>query len=292
MGAFDIGLLVTAYGFGFRHGIDWDHIAALTDITGSQDDGRRSMVLATMYALGHALVVFALGVAAILLAERLPAGVDAVMERFVGATLVLLGVYVLVALVRQGREFRMRSRWMLLFASVRKGVRWARQTARRDVVVVTHEHAHDPAEPHPEAHERARVLAGAPARAPSEHRHGHRHVGTVPDDPFMTYGQTTAFGVGMIHGVGAETPTQVLLFVAAAGATGKAEGLLLLGAFLVGLLSSNSLIALAGTFGFLGASRNWRLYVAVSLVTAVFSLGIGIVFLSGRSTVLPAFFGG
>jgi hypothetical protein len=292
MGAVDVGLLVTAYGFGFRHGIDWDHIAALTDITGSQDDGRRSMVLATMYALGHALVVLALGVAAILLAERLPAGVDAVMERFVGATLVLLGVYVLVALVRQGREFRMRSRWMLLFAGVRKGVRWARQTARRDVVVVTHEHAHDPAEPHPDAHEQARVLAGAPARAPSEHRHGHRHLGTVPDDPFMTYGQTTAFGVGMIHGVGAETPTQVLLFVAAAGATGKAEGLLLLGAFLVGLLSSNSLIALAGTFGFLGASRNWRLYVAVSLLTAVFSLGIGIVFLSGRSTVLPAFFGG
>jgi hypothetical protein len=66
----------------------------------------------------------------------------------------------------------------------------------------------------------------------------------------------------------------------------------LLGCFLVGLLSSNSLIALAGTFGFLGASRNWRLYVGVSLVTAVFSLGIGTLFLLGHSTVLPAFFGG
>ena len=56
-----MGLLATAYGFGFRHGIDWDHIAALTDITGSQDDGRRSMLFATLYAVGHALVVFALG---------------------------------------------------------------------------------------------------------------------------------------------------------------------------------------------------------------------------------------
>src|SRR5260370_21918517 len=102
--------MATAFGFGFRHGIDWDHIAALTDITGSQDDGRRSMVLATMYALGHALVVFSLGVAAILLAERLPAGVDAVMERVLGSTLVLLGVAVLVALLRQGRGFRMRIR--------------------------------------------------------------------------------------------------------------------------------------------------------------------------------------
>ena len=291
-GAFHVGLIVTAYGFGFRHGIDWDHIAALTDITSSQDNGRRSMVLATMYALGHALVVFVLGLGAILLAEQLPAGLDAVMQRVVGATLVLLGVYVFVALVRHGREFRMRSRWMLIFAAVRRTARWARRAAQTEVVVVTHEHAHDPAERHPDAHQPAPVLVGAPARAVTEHRHGHHHVGNVPDDPFMAYGRATAFGVGMIHGIGAETPTQVLLFLAAAGAGGKGEGLLLLGCFVVGLLSSNSLIALAGTFGFLRASRNWHLYVGVSLVTAVFSLGVGTLFLFGRSTVLPAFFGG
>ena len=28
-----VGLLVTALFLGFRHGIDWDHIAAITDIT-------------------------------------------------------------------------------------------------------------------------------------------------------------------------------------------------------------------------------------------------------------------
>ena len=37
----------------------------------------------------------------------------------------------------------------------------------------------------------------------------------------MNYGRRTAFGVGMIHGVGAETPTQVLIFLAAAGASGR-----------------------------------------------------------------------
>src|SRR2546428_8352415 len=89
--AFRIGLVATAFGFGFRHGIDWDHIAALTDITGSQDTPRRSMTFATLYALGHALVVFVLGFAAIVLAEELPAGVDGVMERVVGATLIALG---------------------------------------------------------------------------------------------------------------------------------------------------------------------------------------------------------
>jgi len=45
---FRAGVLVTAFGFGFRHGIDWDHIAALTDITGSQPTRRRSMQFATL----------------------------------------------------------------------------------------------------------------------------------------------------------------------------------------------------------------------------------------------------
>jgi len=30
---FGIGVIVSAFLFGFRHGIDWDHIAAITDIT-------------------------------------------------------------------------------------------------------------------------------------------------------------------------------------------------------------------------------------------------------------------
>jgi high-affinity nickel-transport protein len=80
--------------------------------------------------------------------------------------------------------------------------------------------------------------------------------------------------------------------VAAAGAGGKGVGLLLLACFLVGLVSSNSLIALAGTFGFFGASRSFRLYATVSVVTATFSLVIGAIFLLGHSTVLPAMFGG
>ena len=48
--------------------------------------------------------------------RELPPGVDDVMQRIVGATLVVLGVFVFTSLIRHGREFRMRSRWMLLFA--------------------------------------------------------------------------------------------------------------------------------------------------------------------------------
>src|ERR1700730_8906623 len=89
---FGVGVLATAFGFGFRHGIDWDHIAALTDITSSQETSRRSMLFATLYALGHGLVVFVLGLGAILLSARLPKSVDGVMEHVVGATLIVLGL--------------------------------------------------------------------------------------------------------------------------------------------------------------------------------------------------------
>ena len=126
----------------------------------------------------------------------------------------------------------------------------------------------------------------------THHRHRHRHVVPMPDDPFANYVPRTAFGIGMLHGIGAETPTQVVIFVTAAGVGGKASGVLLLAAFLVGLLSSNSVVALAGTFGFLGAARNFKLYVAVSCITALFSLVVGTVFLFGSAALLPAMLGG
>ena len=94
--AFGLGVLGAAFLFGFRHGIDWDHIAAITDITSSQDERSASMLFGTIYALGHALVVFLIGSLAILIGARLPEGVDPIMERIVGLTLVILGVFVFV----------------------------------------------------------------------------------------------------------------------------------------------------------------------------------------------------
>ena len=291
---FRLGLTMTAFGFGFRHGIDWDHIAALTDITSSQENRRRAMSFATLYAAGHALVVFVLGLLAILLAARLPEGIDGVMEHVVGLTLIALGVYVFYALLKHGREFRMRSRWMLIFAGARRTARWLRSRGRSAAIVVSHEHAHSPSEAHVDEddHKLVPALVGRDRVATRQHRHGHRHIATMPDDPFMNYGRATALGVGMIHGIGAETPTQVLIFLTAAGAGGKGAGVLLLICFLMGLLTSNSLLALASTFGFLGATRNFRIYATVSVVTAVFSLVIGSIFVFGQSTLLPTMFGG
>src|SRR5262249_44153000 len=151
---------------------------------------------------------------------------DGLMARVVGVTLLGLGVYMLVSLVHRGRDFRMRSRWMLAFAGVRRAARWVRSflAPSRDVVVVTHDHDHDHDGGHAHEHDRdhdddghvhspSAVGSGrAVTIAPHRHRHLHQHVGTLPDDPFPSYGTATAFGVGVLHGIGAETPTQILLF--------------------------------------------------------------------------------
>ncbi|GBC87632.1 High-affinity nickel transport protein [bacterium HR12] len=300
--AFGIGLVVTAYAFGLRHGIDWDHIAAITDITSSQASTRTAMFFATLYALGHASVVFVLGVLAITLGDLLPSGLDAFMERVVGVTLLVLGAYVFYALIRHGRDFRMRSRWMLIFSGVRRGARWVRRRMRSgsgspngSTVVdaaLEHEHEHVPGTPHHESFETPLEVAAGSLRGSHPHRHRHRHPAPSNDDPFMNYGAGTSFVVGTIHGIGAETPTQVLIFLAATGVGGTAVGVLLLLVFLAGLLTSNTGIALAATYGFLAAGKSWRLYVAVAVVTGIFSLTVGSLFLLGRGTLLPAFFGG
>src|SRR6266511_1846308 len=232
---FRLGLLVAAFWFGFRHGIDWDHIAAITDITSSQEDRRQAILFGTLYALGHALVVLTLGILAIVVGENLPAGVDNVMTRIVGVTLLLLGVYVFASLIRHGRDFRLRSRWMLVFAGARRAARWVRQRAAERANGTEQRRAGE-------------VAVAEEVEAPSWH---HGHSRPEPDDTFMNYGRGTAFGVGMIHGIGAETPTQVLIFLSAAGAGGASAGIIVLVAFIVGLLSSNSLITFGSAMGYL-----------------------------------------
>jgi high-affinity nickel-transport protein len=291
-GALSLGLMWAAFWFGFRHGIDWDHIAAITDITSSQEDRRDSLVLGTLYALGHALVVFVLGILAIFAGDRLPAGVDEAMGKVVGVTLLLLGVYVVFSLVRHGRDFRLRSRWMLVFAGVRRGVRWARERVRVGAEGGRGggdgRYGPDPATSQP--------LMGEVV-APDWHHghHGrpghHHHRRPEPDDTFLNYSRRTAVGVGMIHGIGAETPTQVLIFLAAAGSGGVVAGLLVLVAFLVGLVASNSIITIGSAYGYLRASGNFALYATVAVLTAVFSLVLGTIFVLGKESFLPAFFG-
>jgi len=48
---------------GLRHGFDYDHLAAISDITAVQRNWRSGLRLGMTYALGHAFTVAALGIA-------------------------------------------------------------------------------------------------------------------------------------------------------------------------------------------------------------------------------------
>ena len=278
--------------FGFRHGFDWDHIAALTDLTGSQTSRRRSMWLATLYALGHAAMVVVLGCAAILFTEQVPGSVDVAMERFVGVSLIALGLWMAWTALRTGGAPPLRSRWMLIIEAVRRVVR--RRPSVDVPVVIEHAHAHGHADPlHEHTHDHVDGTEDhGDTNVVVEHRHVHRHVAVVPHDPFMRYGGWSSFGVGLLHGVGAETPTQVVVFAAAANASGRPASIGLLLCFVVGLLVSNSLVAAASTFGFARVVGNRIVTATLAAITVAFSLSVGTLLLVGEGAVLPPMLGG
>jgi high-affinity nickel permease len=115
--------------------------------------------------------------------------------------------------------------------------------------------------------------------------HGHEHV-----DPMemSSYGVRTAFGVGMIHGIGAETGTQVLLIAAIGGASSQGLGFPMMVAFIVGLLISNSIVVFITATGFIASRFRERLYVVIGVIAGTFSLVIGATFLLGLDSKLPS----
>ena len=236
--------MFTASLLGFRHGFDYDHIAAITDVVSVQSSRRTAMKLGLVYALGHAVTVALLGSVVILFGVHLPAGVDRWAERLVGLTLVLLGIYVLGSLILNPADTMPKSRYMLLHQGYHR-VRHAFQHRWK-------------------------------ARAPERYT------------PPTSFDIRSVFLIGVVHGLGAETPSQLMIFLLAANLGGAAVGLLGLGMFLAGLLLMNTLMtaSAAGVFG-MSRHRPWVLRT-VSALTATYSLIMGVVFLAGRASMLPA----
>jgi len=237
-------LLGTAITLGLRHGIDWDHIAALVDISGASSksaDRTEAVILSLFYALGHAFIVVLLGLTAISFAAILPAWLDLVMERIVGFTLLLLGFYLCYAVFQANAtrgEFKMQSRWMFLIAACKFYV------AR---------------------------LTGRPQQ-----------------DQTPSLGAGSAFSIGTLHGLGAETGTQVLLIAAVGGASAHGLAIPMLLAFALGLIISNTIVALLAASSFASAARLRPLYLFAGGTAALFSLFVGLFFVLGHAGSLPS----
>lgn len=238
-----LGVALFGFLLGARHGLDWDHFAAIADLVGVPGQGnRRSFALALFYCIGHGAIIVLLGAMVGMLGMHLPGGIDRVFEVLVGATLVALGLLILWQVWHQGTAYRFTGRWRLLIGLLRRV--WLRRR------------------------------------------------GEVDWDSPVPLSKRTAFGIGVLHGTGAETPTQVVLFAsaAAAGSSGGA-GLVLL-AFVLGLIVSDLTLALIWLSGRLGARRVRGGQMVMGAITGLASLGVGFVFILQMSVVLPSLFGG
>jgi hypothetical protein len=93
--------------------------------------------------------------------------------------------------------------------------------------------------------------------------------------------------IGVVHGLGAETPSQLMIFLLAANLGGVSKGFLGLGMFIAGLLVMNTIMTsvAVGLFGV--SSRLPRFKVVVTALTAIYSLAVGAFFLFGSSGLLP-----
>jgi high-affinity nickel-transport protein len=229
---------------GLRHGFDYDHLAAISDITSVQPGRLKAVRLGVVYALGHALMVCAMGVAVISLHVPMPGWLDHLTERLIGVTLILLGIAVVAGMLHpHAHPQRMQSR-------IAAGVNFARYFWWRFLSLF---------EP---GRERPALFA-------------------------WNYNGKSVFLIGMLHGIGAETPSQVALFLLTAKLGGTAEGLWGLAAFALGLVLMNALMtaSLAGLFGMKALSPGF--YKLFAWGGALYSCGIGVIFLAGSSSLLP-----
>ena len=287
------GLLLGMAALGFRHGFDWDHIAAITDITSTTTSGHTEVDVpagapvtphghetremrghqhahasapSTMHSLGESRFAHeqrhAVGLAS------LYAFGHASVVTVLGVTALLLGA-VLPAWIDPilqrvvGVTLVLLGAWVIYsVVQYMRGKGEFRMRSRWMLVFDLARNAWDRLQ--------ARI-------------HGHEHT---PSAHSTQYGPRTAFGVGMIHGIGAETGSQALLLAGIAGVTG-AQGIVILAAFVVGLLASNTLVAVVSASGFIGAQRMRTLYVIVGAFAGTASLVIGLIFIGGVGTVLP-----
>ena len=242
--------LVSAAVLGFRHGLDYDHIAAITDITSVQARARDAMRYGLLYVSGHATTVALLGSLAVAFRVSLPPASDRWAERLVGITLLTLGIYVLGTFFRPSAHGHSHPRTRITLLV--NGMLWIYWRL-------------------------GRIFGGTRVEPPQVFKDG--------------YGTTSTFLVGVIHGLGAETPTQLLLFLLAANLGGTGAGLLGLAMFIAGLLVMNTLMCASAAGLFSSSLARPMALRALTLVTSAYSIVVVTIFLLGAADKLPSLTG-
>jgi len=221
-----VAALASCTVLGLQHGVDWDHVAAISDVTSVQPSAREATRCGLLYAVGHAATVGLLGVAAIALRHEVPGSLSLWMQRVVGLTLVLLGAYVFSTLFSGGAPV---SRGQAILALIER-----------------------------------------------LHVHPRRQVQTSD----RRYGPKSSLSLGVLHGVGAETPTQLSMLVIATNMGGLQNGALALLVFATAMFVSNMALTTAATSVFTISRLRPSVFRWLGVVTAGYSLWIGIVLIT------------
>lgn len=85
-----------------------------------------------------------------------------------------------------------------------------------------------------------------------------------------------AFIVGIIHGIGVESPTQIAVISNAVGFDNMTIATIHLFLFVVGLLVSTILVTFLLSFGFIKAKLKRNLYLLLGSITGAYSIGLGL----------------
>ena len=232
---------------GLRHGFDYDHLAAISDITAVQRNWKSGLRLGLSYALGHAFMVAILGVAVLELHFGLPEGLDHWTERLIGLTLIILGIGVVAGILRKDSHGHHHGRIESRLAIAINGLMWAGWRLRR--------------------------MWAPDAEQPQRFQ--------------WFYNGKSVFLIGVLHGIGAETPSQLALFFLAKSLGGTANGIMGLAAFCVGLVAMNGLMTASIGGAFNAGAFHPRFYHAIAWMGAAYSFVIGVIFLFGISDRLP-----
>lgn len=301
-------IVLNAFLLGLRHGIDWDHLAAIFDIVSGStaDDGasadafKDSFWGAFAYSTGHGLIVIILGAASICLSATLPGWIDPIMEKVVGLTLVFLSLWVFGSAFfsfRQGgvENMTVPSRYSLLsrlyhrfFHFMKKHSGSDRSSVRGGMAASLSEFSESFGASGSSECFGAKGSSGSSGSSESFGSSGSIGASGPSGVSNAAGAPRAAFAIGAMHGIGAETGTQILLLTAVASAS-QAIGLGMLVAFVLGLITCNMAVVVLGASGFVSASRVKPVMIALAIATGVFSLAVGLIFLGGWGELLPDF---
>jgi high-affinity nickel permease len=239
-----LSIMILALILGLRHGVDWDHIAAITDLVGAEEKKKEGFLIAFFYVVGHEFLIVILGFSSVLLKYSLPDWVDGYMEKLVGITLIILSIVLLNFLLKKNKEVIMVSKWRLAYNGIYYVISWLIWKLFKKSLGFN-----------------AKLNIKTSKRG--------------------------AIIIGFIHGIGAETPSQLLLFAAAMGTGKTLDGVTTVLSFAFGLLVSHLIIVLISVFGYAKMISRPIVLRSIGVATSIYSIVLGVFYIFGVGNWLP-----